>query len=47
MNFKIAGSKMFAIFTGKHLSWSLFLTNMLGFMPATLSKRDCKAGVFL
>ena len=46
MFFKIAVLKKFAIFTGKHLSWSLFLIKMQGFMPATLSKRDSNTGVF-
>ena len=37
--------KNFAIFTGKHLSWSLFLTKLQAFRPD--SKRDSDAGVFL
>ena len=40
MFFKIAVLKKFAIFTRKHISWSLFLIKMQGFMPATLLKRD-------
>ena len=35
---KISVLKKFAIFTGKHLSWSLFLIKLLGFRPATLFK---------
>ena len=35
MFFKIGGLKRFAIFTGKHLYWSLFLIR-----PATLLKID-------
>ena len=36
---KIGVFKHFAIFTGKHLCWGLFLT-------ATLLKWDCSTGVF-
>ena len=32
--------KNFAIFTGKHLCWSLFVTIVQTFRPATLLKRD-------
>ena len=39
--------KNFAIFTGKHLCWSLFLTKLQAFRLATLLKRESKAGVFL
>ena len=35
--------KNFAIFTGKHLCWSLFLMQLL----STLLKRDSNTGVFL
>ena len=35
---KISVLKKFAIFTGKRLSWSLFLIKLLGFRPATLFK---------
>ena len=31
--------KNFAIFTGKHLYWSLFLIKFQAFSPATLSKK--------
>ena len=37
---KISVLKKFAIFTGKRLSWSLFLIKLLGFRPATLFKKD-------
>ena len=55
MFFKIAALKKFAIFPGKHLSWSLVLKHlswslvlikMKGFMPTTLLKRDSNTGVF-
>ena len=39
--------KSFAIFTGKHLCWSLFLIKLHAFRPATLLKRDSYIGVFL
>ena len=39
--------KKFANFTGKHLCWSIFFTNMQTFRPATLLKRDSYTGVFL
>ena len=38
--------KNFAIFTGKHLFWSLFLIRFQPFRPATLLKRDSNTGVF-
>ena len=44
---KIAVLKKLTIFTGKHFSWSLFLIEIEGFMPATLFKRDSNTGVFL
>ena len=37
---KIGALKKFAIFTGKHLCWSLFLINLLDFRPATFFIRD-------
>ena len=40
MLLKIGVFKKFAIFTGKHLCWSLSLIKLLGFMTATLFKRD-------
>ena len=36
----------FAIFTGKHLCWSLFLMKLQA-RPATLLKRDPNTGVFM
>ena len=41
--------KNFAIFTGKHLRWSLFLIKLLseGLRPATSLKRDYSTGIFL
>ena len=36
-----------AVFTGKHMCWSLFLIKLKAFKPATLLKRDFNAGVFL
>ena len=39
--------KNFAIFTGKHQCWSLFLIKLQAFMPATLLKRDSITIVFL
>ena len=41
--------KNFAIFTGKHLRWSLFLIKLLSqdLRPATSSKRDYNTGIFL
>ena len=47
MFFKIGVLKNFAIFKGKHLSWSLFLIKLQAFTPATLFKRDSYTGVFL
>ena len=37
----------FAMFTGKHLCWSLFLIKILAFKSATLLKDDCNTGAFL
>ena len=37
----------FAYFTAKHPCWSLFLTKLQAFRPATLLKRDSNTGVFL
>ena len=47
MFFRITVLKKFAIFTGKHLSWSIFLVRMQDFMLATLLKRDSNTVVFL
>ena len=40
MFLKIGFLQKFAIFTGKRMYWSLSLTKMMGFSPATLFKRD-------
>ena len=37
----------FAIFTGKHLCWSLFMIKLKAWRPTTILKRDPKTGVFL
>ena len=47
MLFKIGVLKNFALFTGKHLCWSLSLIKLLGWRPATLIKRKSNTGVFL
>ena len=47
MYFRIGTLKDFAMFTGKHPCWSLFLINMQAWMPATLLKRDSNIDVFL
>ena len=39
--------KNFAIFTWKHLCWSLFVITLQVFSPATLFRRDSKTGIFL
>ena len=39
--------KNFAIFTGKHLCWSLFLIKLQASRPETLLEIDSNAGVFL
>ena len=41
MFYKKAGLKNFAIFSGKHLWWSLFLIKLLAFRFPALLKRDC------
>ena len=46
MFFKIGVLKDFALFTGKQLCWSLFLTNFQAWRPATLLKRDSSIGIF-
>ena len=46
MFFEIGVLKNSAIFTGKHLCWSLFLMKLRAFMSATLLKRDFNTGVF-
>ena len=47
MFYKIVVLKNFAIFTGKHLCWSLFFIKLQIWKPATLSKRDSNTGVRL
>ena len=39
--------KNFAIVTGKHFSWSLFLMKLQAFSPATLLKKDSNTSIFL
>ena len=43
--FEISSIKNFAIFTGKHLFWGLFLIKLQVFRPATFLKRDSNKGV--
>ena len=43
---KKAVYKNFAIFTGKHLRWCLFLIKLLAWRPEILSKRDSDAKDF-
>ena len=40
ISFKIGVIKFFAIFTGKHLCWSLFPIKLQDGRPTTLLKRD-------
>ena len=47
MFFKIGVLKNFALFTGKHLCWSLSLTKMMERRAATLLKRGSNTGVFV
>ena len=44
---QIAGLKIFALFTGKHLCWSLLLITFQVCGPANLSMRDSNTGVSL
>ena len=39
MHFKIGVLRKFAMFTGRHLCWSLFLIRFQAWKPATLSKK--------
>ena len=39
--------KNFAIFTGKHLCWSLFLSKLQAVRPAILSNTNYNTGIFL
>ena len=47
MYFRIGVLKNFAMFTGKHLCWGLFLINIQTSRAATLLKRDSNIEVFL
>ena len=40
-------SKSYAIFTGKHLLWSLFLIEFQSFRPATLLKSNSNKGTLI
>ena len=46
MFFKTGALKIFAIFTGNHLCWSVFLINLQVWRPAALSKRDPSLNFF-
>ena len=39
--------KNFALFTERHLCWSLFLIRLQGWSPATLLERDSNTGILL
>ena len=45
MFFRIGILKNFAMFTGKHFRWSLFLIKLQAFRPSTLLKRDSNIGI--
>ena len=47
MFFKINVFKNSAIFTGKHLCWSLFVIKLPACKPANLLKRDSETSIFL
>ena len=47
MFYEKAALKTFALITGKHLCWSLFLVVLQAFRPATLLKKDSNTGAFL
>ena len=51
MFFKTGAIRNFAVFTGKHLRWSLFLIKLQALRAATLfqpcPKSDFNTGVFL
>ena len=47
MSFKIEVFKNFAMFTGKHLYWSLFVIKLPAYKPANLLKRDSNTSAFL
>ena len=44
--YKIGVPKNFVKFSGKNLCWSLFFKKVMGWMPATLLKRDFSTQVF-
>ena len=45
MFFEISSLKNFTVFTGKHLSWGLFLIKLWAFRPTNFLKRDSNTGV--
>ena len=47
MFFKIEVFKNIAIFTGKHLSWSLFVIKLPSYKPVNLLKRDSNTSICL
>ena len=47
MSCKIDVFKNFAVITGKHLCWSLFVIKLPACKPANLLKRDSNTSVFL
>ena len=47
MVFRISALKIFAIFTGKHLCWCLFLIKLQDIRPTNLLKKDSSTSVFL
>ena len=47
MFFKIGVLINSALFTGKHVSWNVFLIKLQAFRAATLSKRVSNTGVLL
>ena len=47
MSFKIEVFKNIAIFTGKHLSWSLFVIKLPSYKPVNLLKRDSNTSICL
>ena len=47
MSFKIEVFKNFAMFTGKHLYWSVLVTKLPAYKPANLLKRDSNTSAFL
>ena len=44
MSFKIGVLINFAIFTEKHMCWSLILIKLQGFRPTIIVKRDSDTG---